>query len=46
MNKYIEEYLASSRRARIAIIGKKHRQKRARDSYQCYLAYMKRRKLI
>ena len=46
MNKYIEEYLASSRRVRIGIENEKRRQKRAMDSYQCYLVYMKKRKLI
>lgn len=46
MNKYIMEYLATSRRVREGIAMEKRRQKRAKDSYQCYLVYMKRRKQL
>ena len=46
MNKYIMEYLATSRRRREGIASEKHRRERAKDSYQCYLVYMKLRKQL
>jgi hypothetical protein len=46
MDKFESEIIAVQERVRKGIVSKKHRQKRAKDSYQCYLAYMKLRKLI
>jgi len=46
MDKFESEIIAVRKRERKGIASERHRQKRAKDSYQCYLAYMKLRKLI
>jgi hypothetical protein len=46
MDKFVSEVIAIQKRIRERIASEKHRRERSKDSYQCYLAYMKNRKLI
>ena len=46
MDKFVSEVIAIQKRVRERVVSEKHRRERAMDSYQCYLVYMKNRKLI
>ena len=46
MNKYEKEVLAIQRRVEARIEYNKMRKEKVKDGYQCYLAYMKGRKII
>ena len=46
MDRFCNEYFAMRKRVREGIAIEKRRKKRAEDSYQCYLVYMKRRKQL
>ena len=46
MNKYEKEVLAIQRRVEARIEYEKWRKEKAKDGYQCYLAYMRLRKML
>jgi len=46
MNKYEKEVLASQMRVEARIKYEKWRKEKAKDGYQCYLAYMKSREIL
>ena len=46
MNKYEKEILAIQRRVEARIKYNKMRKIKARDGYQCYLVYMRLRKML
>ena len=46
MNDHVRIAIASQKRIEEGIANKKKRQKKARESYRCYLAYMKYKTLL
>jgi hypothetical protein len=46
MNKHKEEVLAIQRRVEARIEYEKRRKEKAKEGYQCYLVYMRTRKML
>jgi len=46
MNKHDKEAAAAEKRRLLGLEYERKRKKRAKDAYQCYLVYMKRRKQL